>query len=164
MKKSITFLFTTIIALSSIGQTIRLIQRKSDNDIKIISGEYIIYVNGKDVVSAISKIDSVMKTNNAEVIIKIRNNELKTLDMDSKQPSDKAFIDLLRSNLGTLLLLQGKAGIYKGSVLIRQIVADQGPEERKLDGTSSAPVVFAEEGADKTLFLGHISINPKVIK
>lgn len=162
MSKIIICLFAIIVTLSSFGQTIKLTQKKSENDIKIITGEYVIYVKGQDAVSAISKIDGIMKTNDAELITKLKNNGLKAVDLDSKQPSDKAFIDLFRSNLGVLLLLHGKVAIYKGTTMIKQIVADQGPNEVELDGTASAPVVFTEEGSANTLFLGHISINPKV--
>lgn len=162
IKKPLSCLIAVVITLSGFSQSIKLTQTKSARDIKITNGQYTLYMNDRDVVAAISKVDSAMQTNNSTLIAQIKNSQLRSVDLSSKQPQDKAFIDLLKSNIGCLLLLQGKATIYKGATIIKQIVADQGPEERDLDGSARAPILFSEEGSDSALFLGKLSTKLKV--
>ena len=161
MKKLLVCLVAIIITFTCLGQTIKLTQTKSANDIKIINGQYTLYMKGKDIIAAISKVDSVMKTDNSSLTTQIKNNQLKSVDLLSTQAMDKPFIDLLRSNLGSYLLLQGKAAIYKGTTFLKQFIADQSPEMRDLDGTAKIAIAFSENGSDSSIFLGDMSTKLK---
>jgi hypothetical protein len=161
MKKTFVSLLAIIITFTCFGQTIKLTQPKSDNDIKIINSQYTLYMKSKDIIAAISKIDSVMKTDESSLIAKISNNQIRSVDLLSTLAVDKPFIDLLKSNLGSYLLLQGKATIYKGTALLKQLTADPSPEMRDLDGTAKVAILFSEEGSDSSVFLGDLSTKLK---
>src|SRR5687768_6772588 len=101
MKTLLLFIATISFALPAEAQKIELKQTESIDDVRVHNGDYILHFKPIDVVAAISKIDSVSKGNNSAIATSIKENELKFVDL--KGSSDKAFVDLLKSNLGSYL-------------------------------------------------------------
>ncbi|UAY51924.1 hypothetical protein [Ferruginibacter albus] len=157
MKIFISILFTSLLTFSICAQTIKLQQKKSDNDLKIVNGQYNIYLKRADITKAIVAIDSVNKSDNTSFIEEVKKGSYKTIDLNEDAAESSSFGKLLKSNLGSYLMLQGKVVVYKGSTLIKNIVADKSPEIVDLDGSSKITIVFSEEGVNDPVFLGDLN-------
>jgi hypothetical protein len=103
-----------LFVLFSFAKSISLTQTKLKDDLQVVNDKYIIYFKKNDVISAIAKIDGIAKTNNNALITSIKENKLKSVSLKSPSASEQAFVDMIKSNLGTFLLLQGKALVYMG--------------------------------------------------
>ena len=161
MTRTFILLFTSLFSLSLFGQKIKLTQTKSADDIKIMNGKYVIYMRKVDVDSAILEIDKVVKTNNSALVTLIKAGKIKSIDLNSTLPTDKAFIDLIKSNLGAFLLSKGKATIFSGTKSISEIAPDESPEIVESDGTSRVSIFFSEPGLDSPIFLGDLNTKLK---
>lgn len=146
-----------LLSLSTYAQTIQMKSKRSPQDLKIINGQYTIYIQEKDVAGAITTIDSAMKTDHSSLLSQVRSHKLTSIDLQSKQSTDQELIRLLKENLGALLLFHGKASIYKGETAIGQIFADPSPQVVELDGSSKQTILFTAQGTDDVIFLGDLS-------
>lgn len=158
-------LFTLILACgmfsSSKGQTIQLSRNKPDNAVKVVNGNYTLYLANQDLVAAIAEIDEVMKTDHHGLSAEINAHKWTTVDMKASVATEATFLDFLRSNLGCYLLYHGKATIFKGTRPIISITAEDGPPEVEDDGSSAFPTRFTEKEVDEAVFLGHMSTKLK---
>ncbi|RAJ04053.1 hypothetical protein LX64_02930 [Chitinophaga skermanii] len=139
------------------SQQINLAQKKSGSDVKVISGEYHIYFKKDDVLNAIALVDKTTKSKNSKLAQAIRENKVSTIDLAALQPAMRPYVDLFQSNIGTYLLLKGKAAVYlNNKKLITLIRAEASPEIVDLNGDARTPVFFAEKTSDLPLFLGDV--------
>ena len=53
-------------------------------------------MKGKDIIATVSIVGSVMKTYNSSLTAKIKNKQIKSVDLFSAKAMDKPFIDLLK--------------------------------------------------------------------
>lgn len=158
-------LFCLVIAggmfLSSKGQAISMSRTKAANSVVVVNGNYTLYLASQDLLAGIAKIDEAMKTDHHGLLADISAHKWATIGLKAPHPADTPFVNFLSSNLGCYLLLHGKATIYKGCRLVTSIVGDDGPPEVELDGSSSFPIFFSEQGSDEQVFLGHMSTKLK---
>jgi hypothetical protein len=156
MNKLLTIALCLIISISSKGQTIQLNQTKSTDDFKIKNGTYDIYLKTSDIISAISEIDTKLKINSTNILTLIKEKKITSIDINTITETEAGFASLLKSNLGTFLLLKGKAAIFTGTKPIKQIVADESPRMVELDGSSKTSFFFSEDGKEIPIFLGDL--------
>ncbi len=159
MKKALGFIAAFFLINSLIGQVIVLKQKKSDTDIKVVSGSYDLYLKKADVLDAINYIDKTLSINNSTIAADVKSNKIKIVDLKSTENKD--FVELLKKNLGLYLLIKGKASVYNGQKQILELTRDDAPDEIDLDGTVTKTIFFSEKNSDKELFLG--SINAKLL-
>jgi hypothetical protein len=162
MKTLLLFIATISFALPAEAQKIELKQTESIDDVRVHNGDYILHFKPIDVVAAISKIDSVSKGNNSAIATSIKENELKFVDL--KGSSDKAFVDLLKSNLGSYLIVRGKVAIYKAGMRLTSVMADESPEIVELDGSSRVHIAFTEGNDEAFVFIGQLNTKLKPAK
>lgn len=136
MNKILTIVLSLFISITSQGQKIQLNQPKSTDDFKIKNGTYQIYLKTSDIISAISEIDTKLNINSTNILTLIKEKKITSIDINAVSETEAEFASLLKSNLGTFLLLKGKAAIFAGTKPIKQIVADESPRMVELDGSS----------------------------
>jgi hypothetical protein len=162
MTRVLIFILTNLISIALLGQPIKLTQAKSPDDLQVINGQYFLYFKRADIISAVSSIDKILKTDNSDIAKLLADKKLKSIDINSKLTSDKPLIDLIKSNLGSYLIIRGKVSLYNGAKPIQLIVADESPEMRGLNGSAKISIFFSEEGLDKQVFLGEMSTKLKM--
>lgn len=149
------------LVLTVSGQKIALKQTASANDIKVVSGDYTLHFKTADLVAAISKIDSVNKSDNTALITSLKENKIKSVTLPNGGPSDKAFVDLLKSNLGCYLIARGKVAVTKAGKPVTEIMADESPEIVELDGSSRIHIAFKEGNDEASVFHGQLATKLK---
>ncbi|GAO41362.1 hypothetical protein [Flavihumibacter petaseus] len=161
MLRLFTAIAATLLAVSSFGQTIKLTQKKGADDFIVKNGNYVIYFKKSDIIAGIAAIDKTLNTDHSAIAALLKDNKLTLLDLNSVSQSDKAFVELIKSNLGSLLLLKGKAAIFAEKKQLTRILADESPRMVELDGSSRTAILFTEAGNENRIFLGDLSSDIK---
>jgi hypothetical protein len=100
--------------------------------------------------------DKKLKTDNSKFRQEISSGQIKEVDILSKSSFDKALIGIIKSSLGSYLLLKGKAVVYKEGKTLIEISVDEAPPEAELDGTMSNIFFFGEIETNNWVFNGAI--------
>lgn len=162
MRFLLYFLFT-LISIYSFGQTINLKNTKSDADVLVVNNAYKLFFPKNDLVSAISLIDKTLKTDNREMIQKINGGTIKIINLQT-EAVEIPFIELLKNNLGSYLLLKGMVAIEKEGRMLDVVVVEESPEMESLDGTIKTTLFFSEKENDSPVFLGDLNSRVKQLK
>lgn len=153
----IFFSLLFFMALSTVGQTINIRKERSKDDIEVISGSYSIWFNRADIAAGIARIDSLQKTNDADLLKLIKDGSLKSVNLKETSGENKRFVELLNSNLCVYLLLKGKASVSTGGRFLSKILAEDSPPLVELDNTMRLPFLFTDEQTEKVIFNGFIN-------
>ena len=152
-----------MISIYSFGQTINLKNTKSDADILVVNNAYKLFFHRNDLVSAISLIDKTVKTDNSVLIKKIESGAISMINLQT-ETIEISFIELLKNNLGSYLLLKGLVAIEKEGRMLDVVVVEESPEMESLDGTIKTTLFFSEKEIDSPVFLGDLNSRVKQLK
>ena len=155
MKIAFLILAYSLLQLTSAAQSIDLIQKVSKDDFIIRTQSCSVYFHKTDILKALDTFSLKLKMDNAKIRSEISDGTLAMVDIPSKSLSDKAYVELIES-LGGYLLLKGKAAIYKGPLIVSKILVDEAPPEVELDGTKSNIFFFSEVGSTNWFMRGSI--------
>jgi hypothetical protein len=100
--------------------------------------------------------DQKLKSDHTRIRKNIDEGTIKVVDLASKSPDDKLMIQTIESPLGSYLLHQSKATIYKGDKQLTEVLEEESPPEAELDGTMSNIFNFLEVGGSGLIFHGGI--------
>lgn len=151
--KHLLFVIAFILTAGNVfGQVIVLKQKKSQEDIKVVSDGYELYFKKTDILAAIHVIDQTLNTNHAGIT-----EHVKVADLTTPAADAVDFVRFFKTDLGSYLLLHGKGAVYKGEKQIVKIMQEQGPLMENLDGSKEAPVRFTETNMDALIFIGDVN-------
>jgi hypothetical protein len=162
MKKLVFLLLAHTFFAGAFAQHIKLTQKQSDSDVKVLTEPYILYFKSSDMVSAIAEIDKVTKEDHSRIAAALKEGKIKSIDFMSPAEDVWDYNDLIRSNLGSYLLLRGKVAITKGKTPLTAITADESPEEVDLDGTRRVNILFMD--GEEPVILGKLNTKLKPAK